>query len=88
MVGAANGGQVIAVRRRHRAAGADLPVRVVTIGAFRLRDFDGAVRLSTPVVAPDASIDHPVSVRAVPADGHNLVAPQQWVLVVHARVGA
>jgi predicted ATPase/class 3 adenylate cyclase len=74
VVGAANGGQVIASDDAVLAAGDDLSVRVEPIGAYRLRDFERSVRLSA-VLGPDEHLDQPVSVRAVPADGHNLMPP-------------
>jgi predicted ATPase len=72
-VGAANGGQVIASDDAVEAAGDAAGVRFEPIGAFRLRDFDRPVRLAA-VLDPHQRRDDPISVRAVPAEGHNLVA--------------
>ncbi len=74
VVGAANGGQVIASEDTIKAAAGDPRVRIEQLGAFRLRDFERPVQLSA-VVAPDDRHDDLVRVRAIPADGHNLVAP-------------
>ena len=51
-----------------------LAVRIEQLGAFRLRDFERPVQLSA-IVAPGARYDDHVRVRAIPADGHNLIAP-------------
>ena len=74
VVGAANGGQVIASEDTIKAAAGDPRVRIEQLGAFRLRDFERPVQLST-VVAPGDRLDDLVRVRAIPADGHNLIAP-------------
>jgi predicted ATPase len=74
VVSAANGGQVIASEDAAAAAGDSPAVRFQPIGTFRLRDFEGPVRLAA-VRALDEEVDELVSVRAVPADGHNLMAP-------------
>ncbi len=73
VVGAANGGQVIASDDAVVAAGDRAGVRIEPIGAFRLRDFDGPVRLAAVGATDDDAV--PATVRAVPAEGHNLVAP-------------
>ena len=74
VVNAANGGQVIATDDAVAAAGDSPAVRFQRIGAFRLRDFEQPVRLAA-VRAADDDADQPVVVRAVPAEGHNLMAP-------------
>ena len=74
VVNAANGGQVIASEDAVAAAGDSPTVRFQRIGAFRLRDFEQPVRLAA-VRAADDDADAPVVVRAVPAEGHNLMAP-------------
>jgi predicted ATPase/class 3 adenylate cyclase len=70
--GAANGGQVIASDDAVTAAGEAAAVRYQPIGAFRLRDFERPVRLAA-VLGADDRLDEPISVRAIPAEGHNLV---------------
>jgi predicted ATPase/class 3 adenylate cyclase len=74
VVGAANGGFVLASEEAVDAAGADVPVRIEQIGAFRLRDFDRPVVLSA-VGSTGLEMSRSVPVRAVPAQGHNLIAP-------------
>ena len=74
VVNAANGGQVIASDDAVAAAGDSPAVRFQPIGAFRLRDFERPVRLAA-VRAADEEADQPVAVRAVPAEGHNLMTP-------------
>ena len=74
VVGAANGGQVIASHDAVVAADDRAGVRIEPIGAFRLRDFDGPVRLAA-VWATDEDAGPAVTVRALPADGHNFVHP-------------
>ncbi len=74
VVGAANGGQVLASEDAVAAAGEAAAVRFQPVGAFRLRDFERPVRLAV-VLERDQRVDGSVPVRAVPADGHNLVAP-------------
>ncbi len=73
VVGAANGGQVIASEDAVEAADAGGAVRFAQLGAFRLRDFDRPVRLAA-VVGEGQTLDEPPTVRAIPAEGHNLVA--------------
>ena len=57
------------------AAGETAPVTIDRVGLFRLRDFEQPVTLSAVGVAWGSRLPHPVPVRAVPAHGHNLVAP-------------
>jgi len=73
VVSAAHGGQIVvsetALRHTHRAAPGDL----VSLGAFRVRDFDEPEllhRLDPPGIPV---VDRPL--RAMPAGGHNLVSP-------------
>ena len=74
VVGAANGGFVLASDDAVDAAGDELSVSVEPVGTYRLRDFDQPVALSA--AAPlDEPLPKPVPVRAVPAQGHNLIAP-------------
>jgi predicted ATPase/class 3 adenylate cyclase len=74
VVNAASGGQVIASDDAVAAAGDRPGVRFQPIGSFRLRDFERPVRLTAVRAAGDPG-DGPVAVRAVPADGHNLMTP-------------
>ena len=63
------------IRRTQSTRPADeLSVAVEPVGTYRLRDFDQPVTLSA--AAPlDEPLPKPVPVRAVPAQGHNLIAP-------------
>ena len=74
VVNAANGGQVIASDDAVAAAGDSPAVRFQPIGAFRLRDFERPVRLAAVRAAGDRG-EEPIAVRAVPAEGHNLMPP-------------
>ena len=56
------------------AAGETASVTIERVGSFRLRDFEQPVTLSA-VGARGSRMPHHVPVRAVPAHGHNLVAP-------------
>ena len=74
VVAAANGGFVLASDEAVVAAGETAQVTIDRVGSFRLRDFEQPVTLSA-VVPRGGLLMHPVPVRAVPAHGHNLVAP-------------
>ena len=70
---AAHGGQILASESSVDAAGTIPGLVSKPAGRYRLRDFDEPVRLYN--VAPEgAELQFP-AVHAVPADGHNLVAP-------------
>lgn len=69
VVSAAHGGQILVSEAAAAPGGLDLR----PLGRFRLRDFDEPVRLFQ-VVEPDLPDEFP-AVRAVPAEGHNLVRP-------------
>ena len=74
VVAAANGGFVLASDEAVVAAGETASVTIDRVGSFRLRDFEQPVTLSA-VGARGSRMPHHVPVRAVPAHGHNLVAP-------------
>jgi predicted ATPase/class 3 adenylate cyclase len=74
VVGAGNGGQVVASRDAVAAAGEVTGLRVERLGAFRLRDFDGPAELFA-VMSRDAPPAQWAPLRALPADGHNLDRP-------------
>ena len=74
VVGAGHGGQVLASLDAVQAAGEVPGVRSVRLGAYRLRDFDGAVELFQ-VMATDLIDSAFPSLRAVAAEGHNLERP-------------
>jgi predicted ATPase/class 3 adenylate cyclase len=71
VMAAAHGGQIlVSADTASRAEDLD-DLELVSLGRFRLRDFDDSVELFT--VANDGSERAHATVRAVPADGHNLV---------------
>jgi predicted ATPase/class 3 adenylate cyclase len=74
VVGAGNGGQVVASRDAVAAAGEVAGLRVERLGAFRLRDFDSPAELFA-VLARDAPSARLPPLRAIPAEGHNLDRP-------------
>jgi predicted ATPase/class 3 adenylate cyclase len=74
VVGAAVGGQTLASADAVEAAGRVDGVSVEPLGAFRLRDFEGPAHLHQ-VTGPGVGAPGAAVVRAVPADGHNLVMP-------------
>jgi predicted ATPase/class 3 adenylate cyclase len=69
VVAAANGGQVLVSEHAVRTLGDRGAVTLRSLGRYRLRDFDGPVELYE--AGDGEGRDRPV--RAVPADGHNLV---------------
>lgn len=72
VVHAANGGDVLASDDAVTAAGDAVTVGIEPLGAFRLRDFERPVRLAA-VFAAGARRGAHVPVRAMPAEGHNLL---------------
>ena len=73
VMSAAHGGQILLSQETVEALGnVDRPA-LRRLGRFRLRGFDAPARLYQ-VVAPGLQEDFP-AVRAVPADGHNIVRP-------------
>src|SRR5215203_5382593 len=72
VVGAANGGDVLVSEDAVAAVGESPAVSIEPLGAYRLRDFDRPVRLAAVVEAGFRS-GAPVAVRAVPAEGHNVL---------------
>jgi len=74
VVSAAHGGQVIASSTVVGAAALPDGAAFTPLGRFRLRDFDEP-QLLHQLTAPGLAADFP-AVRAVPADGHNIVRPQ------------
>jgi hypothetical protein len=73
VVGAANGGQVLASAAAVAAAGGT-EVVARRLGAYRLRDFDGPADLYE-ITATGEPVDPFPVLRAVPAEGHNLAKP-------------
>ena len=69
---AGNGGQVLVTADTVGRVAADVVVPLHDAGRYRLRDFDDAVRLFQVDVPWRAELP---PVRALPADGHNLVRP-------------
>ena len=74
VVGAGNGGQVIASAETIVAAGEVEGLRTERVGAYRLRDFDAPAELYQ-VTAVDTPGEPFPPLRAVPAEGHNLSRP-------------
>jgi predicted ATPase len=74
VVAAAVGGQTLATTAANDEAGAVPGVVVESLGAFRLRDFDGPAQLHELHAAELPALGATV-VRAMPAEGHNLVPP-------------
>lgn len=73
VMAAAHGGQILVSGTSVDEAGAMSGVVLKLAGRFRLRDFDEPVRLYS-VGAEGIDVVFP-AVRALPVDGHNLVAP-------------
>jgi predicted ATPase len=73
VMSAAHGGQVLVSGDTVNRLGAVQDVAIVPLGRYRIRDFDEPVRLFE---LSWAGIDTGLhSVRAIPADGHNLITP-------------
>ena len=73
VVSAGHGGQVIVSDDTAGLVDAVVRDGLVSLGRFRLRDFDEPVRLYQ--ASGTGSLQEFPSVRALPADGHNLVRP-------------
>ncbi len=73
VMNAGHGDQVLVSEQCAREAGEVDGVQLVPLGRFRVRDFDGPTALFR-VVAAGLRREFP-SIRAVPAEGHNLVRP-------------
>ncbi|HEX4978510.1 MAG TPA: adenylate/guanylate cyclase domain-containing protein [Acidimicrobiales bacterium] len=73
VMSAAHGGQVILTDATEERISRLDGVALVPLGHFRVRDFDEPVRLHQ-LAGPGLADTFP-AVRAVPSDGHNLVAP-------------
>jgi len=73
VMSAAHGGQLLVSDETARLAGAPSEVGLVAVGRYRIRDFDEPVPLFT--LASDGVTADVSAVRAVPADGHNLLVP-------------
>lgn len=71
VVGAGNGGQVLASADAVAAAGRIDGITVRSLGAYRLRDFEGPAVLHEVTSSGDRDHQSP-ALRAVPADGHNI----------------
>ena len=71
VVNAAHGGQIVATRSTLDGQRAVAPVSKVSVGRFRVRDFDEPVELVRLDVIGAEVVDRPL--RVTPADGHNLV---------------
>ncbi len=73
VMSAAHGGQVLISDDTVQRVPPFANIEVVPVGRFRVRDFDEPVGLCT-LAGPGLASEFP-AVRAVPADGHNLVGP-------------
>ena len=71
VVNAAHGGQIVATRAAIDGRRSVAPVNEVSLGRFRVRDFDDPVELVRLDVIGAGIVDRPL--RVTPADGHNLV---------------
>ena len=71
IVNAAHGGQIVATRSTIDGRRSVAPVNEVSVGRFRVRDFDEPVELVRLDVIGVEVVDRPL--RVTPADGHNLV---------------
>lgn len=71
VVSAAQGGQIVATRSAIDGRRSVAQVKEVSLGRFRVRDFDEPVELVRLDVIGAVVVDRPV--RLTPADGHNLV---------------
>jgi class 3 adenylate cyclase len=74
VVAAAHGGQIVVSSETKDAAGDRTGARLRSLGRYRVRDFDDPVELFE-AGEPDSRIEFP-ALRAVPADGHNLIRPR------------
>jgi len=74
VVGAGNGGQVLASADAVAAAGPIAGVSARRLGAYRLRDFEGPSVLYE-IASSEDPVDRFPALRAVPAEGHNLSRP-------------
>ena len=74
VVSAAHGGQVLTTASTMAGAASLEGAVLRSLGHYRLRDFDEPVEL-IQVAGKDRAVDFP-AVRAIPADGHNLVRPR------------
>ena len=93
VMAAAHGGQILVSEVAGSEAGSLGDLGLGPVGLYRLRDFDGPVRLYC-VTGPALSTDFP-AVRAMPVDGHNLSSPPTSLVGreadladVQARLGA
>jgi predicted ATPase/class 3 adenylate cyclase len=75
VVGAGNGGQVLASADAVAAAGPIDGIAARRLGAYRLRDFEGPTVLHE-VTSSRQTEDRFPALRAVPAEGHNLSQPR------------
>jgi predicted ATPase len=73
VMAAAHGGQVLASADTAKQAASPSDIALVSLGRFRIRDFDEPVFLYQ-VSGPGLGSRFP-AVRALPADGHNLLTP-------------
>lgn len=71
VVAAGHGGQILVSEDTAAALEPDGAVRLRPLGRYRLRDFPGPVRIYQ--VVGEGLEDHLPAIRAVPADGHNIV---------------
>ncbi len=71
VMNAAHGGQIIATRSTLDGRRSAAPVNEVSLGRFRVRDFDEPVELVRLDAIGAAVVERPL--RVTPADGHNLI---------------
>ena len=74
VVNAAHGGQIVVSADAAAAAAPASSLSLVSLGHYRVRDFDEPVELYQ-IVGADIPVAFP-PLRVIPADGHNIVAPR------------
>ena len=72
VVGAAHGGQVVVSADAVAEIAGSVPFEIQLLGRYRLRDFDEPVELFQAADDPQEDFG---ALRAIPAEGHNLIRP-------------
>jgi predicted ATPase/class 3 adenylate cyclase/DNA-binding SARP family transcriptional activator len=85
VMAAAHGGQILVSEVSAAACGTPPGVSLVSLGRYRLRDFEGRAELFG-VIGPGLATEFP-AVRAMPVDGHNIAAPPTSLIGRDADLG-